>query len=298
MYTKKITSIVAISIVMLTASCKKDNGVTPNSNNSAASGPSLIFKFKFDSTQQRLNSFGQPTALASGHAAQCPKFNSISAHYIELAPSQYTAVGSGKVLYKAADTTLGGSKAIDFGKAKVVAEGEQFLKIPLSSINPGTYQYLRVSLAYQNYEIKCRTSGIDLTGTVASFIGYNTYIKDYKIKTQTISPNSNKAQGYWGFEDNLIHSITTGQAPAGLTTVPNPINSTSPIPAGSCLVTGGFTTPFTITGAETADVVITMSLSTNKSFEWTDNGDGIYEPSAGDVVVDMGVRGLQPIVTP
>jgi hypothetical protein len=81
--------------------------------------------------------------------------------------------------------------------------------------------------------------------------------------------------------------------------VPNPISSTSPVPAGSCVVTGSFDTPFTITGNETQDINCTMSLSTNKSFEWYDaNQDGKYEPTAGDYPTDMGLRGLKPIIVP
>lgn len=86
------------------------------------------------------------------------------------------------------------------------------------------------------------------------------------------------------------------------TTVPNPLFATSPIPAGSCLVTGEFVdntmvnSPLVVTGLETADIIITVSLSTNKSFEWMDSTpDGYYEPSVGEAVVDMGIRGLIPI---
>jgi hypothetical protein len=91
---------------------------------------------------------------------------------------------------------------------------------------------------------------------------------------------------------------TSGQAPAGATTVPNPIASTSPIPAGSCVVTGKFNENLIINGNETRDVVITLSLSINKSFEWSEvTADGKYEPSIGENVVDMGLRGLIPTYT-
>jgi hypothetical protein len=54
--------------------------------------------------------------------------------------------------------------------------------------------------------------------------------------------------------------------------------------------------PLTITGLETSDIIITVSLSTNKSFEWVDSTpDGYYQPDAGETVVDMGIRGLIPI---
>jgi hypothetical protein len=90
--------------------------------------------------------------------------------------------------------------------------------------------------------------------------------------------------------------VTEGQAPG--TTVVNPIFNTSPIPAGSCVVTGAFQAPLTITGNETADVVITVSLSTNKSFEWVDaNGNQRFDVETGnETVVDMGIRGMLPIV--
>ena len=79
--------------------------------------------------------------------------------------------------------------------------------------------------------------------------------------------------------------------------MPNPIFDSSPIPAGSCLVTGVFAEPLVISGTETEDVVINVSISTNNSFEWIDVADDdIFEPAAGDQVVDMGTRGMVPTV--
>jgi hypothetical protein len=269
----------------------------------AATQPKLIFKFKFDSTQVRLDNFGTPTTVPSGHAAQSPLFYGMSAHYIELAASDNTALGGGDVLYRAKETTAGGSNAIEFDSSKIVGEGEEFFSIPLKSVTPGSYKWLRVSLAYQNYDIKYKVvttappNTYYFTGRLASFIGFNTYVKSYKINTMTQTLNSNKLQGYWDFES--LGNIYSGQAPAGATTVPNPISSTSPIPAGSCVVTGQFASNLVITGNETKDVTITVSLSTNKSFEWTEsNADGWYEPgnATPEQVTDMGIRGLIPYV--
>ena len=265
----------------------------------------LIFKFKFDSTQQRLNNLGQLSTIPSNHSAQSPRFNKMSSHYIELAPEATTQLGDGYPAYRAPETLLGGDMAIDFDQSTLAGNGETFFSVPLKNVPPGTYKYLRVSLAYQNYDINFRVNAsgtdYDLTGTLASFIGFETYIRNYKIKDSTITENANKKQGYWGFEWNYpslgLGGVSKGQAPPGATTVPNPINSTSPIPAGSCVVTGPFTSSFLITGDETEDVVITVSLSTNKSFEWVEHSTpGFYEPLAGDTVVDMGIRGLIPIV--
>ena len=285
---KKLILLSAIASIVLFA-CKKDKSTT------TATPPNLVFKFKFDSTQVRLNNLGQPATVPTGHAAQSPVFYGMSSHYIELTPSANTPVGGGKVIYNSPTTHAGGDTAIDFSKAIIKGNGETFFSIPISSVSAGTYQYLRVSLAYQNYDILFYYNGTKITGRLASFIGYDNYVTQYKIKDSTVTVNASKKQGYWGFE--TIYGVTKGQAHAGATTVVNPISSTSPIPPGSCLVTGAFQTPLTITGNETADVVVTVSLSTNKSFEWKDsNGNGLYEPLTGDTVVDMGIRGMIPIV--
>lgn len=279
------------------ASCKKDK------DQPAPKEPMLVFRFKFDSAQQRLDNFGNPSVIPSDHGAQSPSFNKMSAHYIELAPNEFTPLGSGTVVFHHDETTTGGSTAINFSKSVLAGNNQTFFSIPLKNVAAGSYKYLRVSLAYQNYDIQMRVSGFDITGTLASFIGYNTYIKSFKIKDSTIVLNANRRQGYWAFEVHdfgflLPHYVSSGLAPEGATTVPNPIAATSPIPAGSCVVTGAFDSPFIITGSETGDIIITVSLSTNKSFEWAENSTpGFFEPADGDTVVDMGIRGLIPIVT-
>lgn len=290
-------SMAVIFAITLASACKKDNANTPASTSTPASeGAQLVFVFKFDSTQVRLNNFGQPDTMPAGHSGESPVFNSMGAHYIELAPNSTTQLGDGDVLYRAPEVGSGNNLAIEFSKEVIVGAGVPFYTCPLTSITPGSYQWLRVSLAYQNYTIKWAAPGYgihDAQGTIASFVGFNTYITSYKIKDSTVSVNANKAQGYWAFEDQ--YNVITGQAVT--TTVPNPISATSPIPAGSCVVTGQFNTPFTVTGKETANDTIIVSLSTNKSFEFKDaNANGVYEPLNGDTVVNMGIRGLVPIV--
>lgn len=293
---KQIISLLTLA-ALISVSCSKDDAAADPPATSA--GPRLILKFKFDSTQVRLNGFGQPEpTIDPGHGAQSPVFNRMSAHYAEFAPTATTLLGQGDVVYHAPETTLGGTTAIDHDLSLEVTQGGEFLNIPLSDLSPGTYQWLRVSLAYQNYTVKFRSLNLNLTGTIASFIGYNTYISSYIIADSTVHVNGNRLQGYWGFEVNDVPTdVLTGQAPAGATTVPNPLAGTSPIPAGSCVVTGAFPVPLTITGTETADVVIEVSLSTNKSFEWTEtDGDNVWEPVNGETPTDMGVRGMIPTV--
>ena len=260
-----------------------------------AEEPYLIVKFKFDANQVRLDNLGQPTTLAPGNGAQSPDFNAISAHYFELAPNAFTQLGDGTVLYHAPETTEGGEVAIDFDQAIVVKKGEAFLKIPLRLVTQGSYEYVRVSLAYQDYNISVRNNGADYQGRLASFVGYNTFINTHFIGSNSFPINGNRLQGYWAFALNNFPFATSGQTPAGATTVPNPIASSSPIPAGSCVVTGKFPNNLVINGNENKDVVVTLSLSINNSFEWTEvTVDGKFEPSIGENVVDMGLRGLIP----
>jgi hypothetical protein len=285
---KKISySLLAIAMLLVIF-----NGCTSDSPQPSRS---INFQFKFDSNQARLNNFGQSSTMPSDHAGQSPRFNSISAHYVELTPEANTPLGSGTILFKNEETTQGGNLAIDFSKSTITKEGEVFLKVDLSKIPVGTYKYIRVSLAYQNYDIDVLANGINLTGTIASFVGYNTFITSHTVKNSSITVNANKKQGYWAFESQF--GTSQGQAPEGATTVPNPLVSTSPIPAGSCVATGEFTTPLIITGKEASDVNVTLSLSINKSFEWIEiTRDGKFEPLAGETVVDMGLRGLVPAV--
>lgn len=279
------------AFAMALVSCRKEDANQPQD----ISEPSVIFKFHFDEDQERLDNFGNPSVMPIGHAAQTPRFNTISGHYVELIPNAQTWLGDGEVVYQGPETTAGGDNAVDFDQAILVGERETFLSIPLSSLSPDTYEFLRVSLSYQNFEIDFQSAGFDLEGTIASFLGYNNYISSYDINGQTITVNDDKLQGYWGFE--TLGQTIEGQAPEGATTVVNPLFDSSPIPPRSCLVTGEFSEPLVVTGNETTDIVIIMSLSVNDSFEWVDdNADGVYQPDNGEQVVDMGIRGMIPSV--
>jgi hypothetical protein len=282
-----ISFLLLITIVFI-SSCKKKTNEPDE--------PTLIIKIVVDSTQVRLGNLGTPSTIPSGNAGQHPNFNSIAVHYLELAPNASTALGSGAILYHASETTLGGNLAIDFSKAIVKKSGEVYLEIPLKNVPIGNYDWVRLSVSYQNYDVKFYYAGQPYTGTIASFVGFKNYITSFLVKNQSVAVNANKSQGYWAFES--IAGIQSGQS-AGSTTVPNPLASTSPIPIGSCVVTGQFANSFSISGNEKNDITVTMSLSINKSFEWKDlNGNGKWDVDlgSGEDVVDMGLRGLIPIV--
>lgn len=297
---KMILSTLSIGFVL--ASCNKDplqvDPPTP---------AQLQFKMVFDSTLPRLGNFGEVVAVPAGNAAQHPDMNSASIHYIEFAPDSLTALGSGEIVYKGAETIAGGSNAVDFDEAIVAANNSTFLTMNLSELAPGTYTWMRVSLTYQNYDIAYRLNqppaivNQDFTGTLTSFVGFNSYITSHKVKDSTVVLNQNKIQGYWAFETSVdVGGFTWGQVVegdgAGVTVV-NPLFATSPIPNGSCVVTGKLAQPLVITGNETQNIKVVLAFSINNSFEWVDNiQDGKFEPLAGETVVDMGLRGLHPYI--
>ena len=119
----KLIPILAIGAVLI-FSCKKEK------QEETTADRFLIFKFKFDSTQSRLNNIGQTDTIPTGNAAQSGKMNQMSAHYIELTPNAFTQLGKGTVVYFAEETSEGGSRAIDFNKAAKAGNGEEFFRIP------------------------------------------------------------------------------------------------------------------------------------------------------------------------
>ncbi len=321
----KFLSFLTFCIFIGLFSCTEDPADDNNNNNT--DGPQLNFKFIFDEEQARLNNIGQPATIPSGNAAQTPDFKKMSIHYIELAPSPFTLLGEGEVVYVGEETTQGGDKAVDFNQAHVAGENEIFFSIPLADVAAGNYEWIRTSVTYQNYDITFNLVGpsasqLDLcdggplgrTGSIASFLGYNVYISSITPNTEALEVNDDKLQGFWVFErddlGDLCESVlaqtgqgsklTFGEAPAGSTTVVNPLFDSSPIPAGSCVVTAPFANKLNITGDETEDITVTLSYSVNNSFEWVDNIPNgeldfhIDNPASSDRIVDMGVRGLVP----
>lgn len=287
-YTKWVLLYTSVSLLF---SCKEDAEILPPVIHN------LVFKYHFDSNQERLDNFGQPdNSFPVGQAAQSPSSVKMSSNYIELLPDSLTQLGDGEIIYKGTETTLGGANAIDFSKSVIAGEGSEFFSIPLNQIKAGTYKWLNISPAYQNYTVEIQDSGVDYSATISSFTGYNTYITNLKPKNKTISINANRLQGFYALEFNAYgsDSVITGQAP--YTTVPNPLYATSPHPPGSSVITGVFDTLLTITGNEKKDIVITVSFSINNSVQWTDpGGNNVYEP-ATDTLVNLGIRGVIPQV--
>ena len=167
----KILNLLLIVCVVIVSSCASD------ADDTTPAEPQLIIKLKFDPTQVRLNNLGQPSTIPAGNAAQSPTIRRMSANYIEFAPSPTTLLGQGEIIFTGPETTSGGNNAINFQSATFAGNDEVFLSIPLSEVANGNYDWVRVSLAYQEGDITFKAAnGNDYSGTLASFVGYNTYI--------------------------------------------------------------------------------------------------------------------------
>jgi hypothetical protein len=278
--------------------------------------PLVNFRVKFDPLQERLNATGAPAGVSPGRAAQTPLINSIGVQQIELMTSNAVALGKGVLLLSTPQTTAGGETAIDFSQLKMAKDGEVFFSVPMSQLGVGRFEFVRVAVAYQNFDLLFNMLNVpfsgsfnDERGTFASFLGDNNYIAQYLVGTKSEKLNGNRRQGYWSFETKLPSAYSSndrtynGQVAENATTVVNPISQTSPIPSGSCVVTGRFDVPLSITGKEAQDMTVTLSFSTNRSFEWEEsiarNGKWDADRQAAltqpiiERVMDTGLRGLK-----
>jgi hypothetical protein len=276
----------------------------------------LHFIIKFDPLQEKLGNNGLPASLRTDLAAQTPVINSIGFNSIELVQNDFTKFGQGVSIFSTPETTAGGAQAIDYQQVKSAKTGETLVSIPLKSIAPGTYNWIRTSVAYQNFDVIFNMLNVPFAGnfleergTLASFTASNNYITAYKVWDKTDSIKANKKQGYWCFETKLspaykpYNKMFNGQSATGTITSPNPLLQTAPTPLDYTILTGRFEKPLSISGSETEDVTVTLTFSNNKSFEWeeTINRNGKWDfnlqPVPGqpsvERIMDMGLRSLR-----
>jgi len=266
----------------------------------------FIVRLKFDSAQIRLNDLGQVSSPAAGIGAQSPVITGMSINYIELMPDAGSTPGAGVVVYKASETTCGGAKAFNYCKGVVVSENEVLVSVDLSSVPAGTYPWIRISIAYQELTIQARSVSAGTTPAYLSgFSADLSYLSKLKIQNTILTPTlggiGNKSRGYWTYYQPVFNTayLLDGQSP--YTTVVNP-NLQATNTTSLSFVYGQFvnsttsnTEALTIGTNETSNREIILSISTNKSFEWTEiTHDGLFQPEIGENILDFGCRGLIP----
>ncbi|MBL7901301.1 MAG: hypothetical protein JNK73_04845 [Bacteroidia bacterium] len=262
-------------------------------------------RLKFDSTQLRLNDLGQPSSPGAG--AQSPVVKRMSIDYIELMPNANTGPGGGIVIYKANETSCGGAKAINFCKGYVLEENEVLVSVDLNTIPAGSYPWIRISIAYQELVVQAQSLSAGKTGaTLAGFSGGLTYLSKTKIQNTVLTPTlggtGNKNRGYWMFYQEVFNTAyrLEGQAPHTTVVNSNPqvVNTnTLSFVYGQFVNSNTMNTEALVIGSnETNNREIILSLSTNKSFEWTEiTNDGLFQPEIGENILDFGCRGLLPL---
>jgi hypothetical protein len=266
----------------------------------------LVFRLKFDSTQIRLNDQGLASAPSAGTGAQSPSLTGMGLDYIELMPNANTPPGAGVLLYKTKETTCGGNKAGNFCKGVVVGENEVLFSVDLNLIPPGSYPWIRVSIAYQELKIMARSvSAGNQKACLAGFSSELTYLSKTKVDNAVLTPTlngvGNKNRGYWLFYQQIFNLSYRLEGNSPHTTVVNP-NTQAPNTNTLSFVYGEFVNSsnsnpqaLSISGNELSNIEVILSISTNKSFEWTElTQDGLFQPEIGESVLDFGCRGLIP----
>jgi hypothetical protein len=265
----------------------------------------LYFKIESSANDERLDKNGNLSSVKAGNAAQSPTNNNFVVHYIELIDSLETPLGKGFILYNAAETNQGGENSIDFTKNQY--------PVALVTQIPRGYYHIRVGVAYQGCQIKYSLVGVpnigtlkNQTGQLHSFLGYNTYIKNLPNPDSIFTINGNKKQGFWALSTQIsdptyasLNTIVTGQIAQGVTTVVNPLHSTSPIPIGSSIISQTLNFyPLGFNEIYSNDITLKIRFSVNNSIEWKDtNGNGELDISIdpnipSEKLVDLGLRGL------
>jgi hypothetical protein len=299
-----VKTIISCLVLVFTLGCRKQNNAR------------VYFKIKFDPLQERLNNQGLSIGIGAGNAAQTPAINSIGIDGLEILKNAFSKVGEGSLLFSSPKTSAAGTPATDYSKLIIAKDGDIFLSIPVRDIVPGKYEWLRASVACQNFDLQINMINIPFVGNLpderaafTGFLGANNYITKYKIWEKDDVVNGNKGRGYWCLETkfniafNSLNTIYRGQMIDKNITFVNPISQSSPSTTGSADVVGRFETPLSITGAESEDITVFITLSTNNMFEWEENinRNGKWDINAQSTngqpefekIKDIGFRGLK-----
>ena len=272
---------------------------------------SQYFQSEADPDGIRLDRDGNASTIASGDIGITPdSISNIGIHYMELVPDAGTAYKNGIIIYRSAETFEGGEIAIDFDSLLFVAPGTAIFNANLRKIPPGTYSYIRASVACISYDMQIDLDDIpgvdeanDVPSTFYSFLGYRTYIRIIQGDSLTQEVNANRALGFWLLETkhpgSAWNKIFQSQVNSNQVTVVNELSGTAPIPNTTGVITGRFEEPLVITGEEPDDLYITLTFSVNDVLEVEDsNGDGNLDINyqfdvLSEVLKDHGLRSLR-----
>lgn len=235
-------------------SCKDEEPV----NKRYPSFSYLDIQIKFDSTQERLDSFGNISSIPSGHGAISPIMNSVSIGHIELLTDSTIAYGNGvSVLYQghAQNGTHG------YNCCHNAFEENRGFQTTLSENESNkTFNWIRADFVYQNYRIPYSINGQVYQGTLASFLAPVTFGYYFQLQDSVYDEYSIQYNGRWYLEVDTpgYGVILTDSA---LTLAPNELFNSSPVPGGGCIVTCKIDPPLYV--GNPGSKSFTISLTTN-----------------------------------
>ncbi|MEO8085643.1 MAG: hypothetical protein ABI763_02420 [Bacteroidota bacterium] len=265
-------------LLLFESSCDRNENEVPDKKFPEETNLRIVIEF--DSTQERLDNNGEPAPIAMGHQAQSTNFNSIYIKAIKFLKDSSGGYDSGADIYYNPDLWL--------------ASNGTTIDNSISAANAlGAYNWIRVYFYQQKYQIKFKANGNEYLGTLLSFLWPENDGSQYLINDSTILNDSIIPQGSYYLEltglSSILHSEITTQI-----TQPNSLHYSWPSPANLYVVTCPISPSLVLNRPDSK--TITISISTNKCFEWIENSDpAFFEPFNGDTIVDFGVRGIRVI---
>jgi hypothetical protein len=272
---KKLISFFLLFIIF-ESSCHKSEDQYPE--NRYPEFTNLRFVVKFDSTQERLDNYGNIVSVPAGHSAQSPYDNSILIKAIKFLKDSTFGYDSGAAVYYNSDGSL--------------SYGASYYDNLISSLDaPGTFKYIRIYFYYQKFRIKFMQNGNLMTGKLLSFLWPLNSSYTYQIQDSIVTTDSITEMGEWYLESGNLPSILHGQIP-NPPTEPNSLFYSYPVPSQEYIVTSPISPNLFLDRPDSK--TITISISTNQCFEWIEHSDpNFFEPFNGDTIVDVGIRGVK-----
>jgi hypothetical protein len=188
----KFLLLLSLAALVVVSSCKKDED---ERTHTARERPRLT-RFKFDSTQVRLNNLGQPERCRPAMGPS-PNFHQMSAHYVSSrltsGPRRFR-----EVMYHAPETSAGGARPSISARGRAWARAG-LPQHPLSDLAPGTTNGCAFRWPIR-HDIDLHVNSpisMDLTGRIAAFVASNT-TSAHSGEGLAADVNDDKRQGFLG----------------------------------------------------------------------------------------------------
>jgi hypothetical protein len=252
----------------------------------------LKINFKLDSLQERLDNYGNISSVPAAHGSMSPQNPKMRIGFVELLTDSGIQPGDGARIFGTGEVIA--SNDTGYQCCQGFLDENQTYQYLLPEVdNPIRYYGIRIYFSYQHFDVNYTINDIQYSGSVAAFLAKKSITYYFEVKDSVYTQYSLKQNGEWYFEvDTPGYGIV--QHGTAFTASPNVLFQSVPTEANSCVVTCPIS-PVLIMDYPMSKT-ITISISTNHSFEWVENSTpGIFEPFDGDSIYDIGIRGVKVI---